>query len=977
MISRDRPAFLFAELTPELALAVRKAGQTFLDKMPKKEPSASLPLFATCDRPDLGWQWAAFVQMSLASERDLPVPVEVVSAPDQFVESPRPLKLPVRITGVGGSLVRHALESLEQQAWYLRESDVRDFALRVESRPQEDWRSMELGTVGEIVVISDDEVWRPWLRFAEDIARTPIVPRLIIILGYERFPYLLQWTGGYEFPKGVAVAFIPDRGMKAISEDLHRFIEEIVHDWPLHAAMHIFRKKQFSEELRDYENSDGRRSWALPHLYSDPASNQSLRFSSVLPEIIESASRFHSVAQAADVDRFSLAMERSVGPEKAQRIRGLLSSAQQLATSYRQAQAYTISFDRESNGLVPMARLAAATEGQNQIAQELSALIREPEIAEAFEHNQERKVDARLFHRTPEGSVVPLSGSEGLKPGMSLRLAIHIGQRADGSLVVGEAPALDPLLPTLEDDETHALDIVVFPKDFRLESAATQTVRLSRFGGTTPVEWDLVAPKVLRKPPTEETGKEDSDVLETSDGRGWVRRWRAELRFSVYRNNQLLQSFRLRAVLGNRKPFAGDRRVLIECDFSQTRRFGRLGEVRPRIISLAVNEDDSGGTHTLMLVKDGKSVALQWTETSMKAHTESVRQTLFGALSTAAKKSAFQFDPTTQKLLPPLLAANSYENAVRELADSGRALYVHLFLRNPSARGILKQVRESESQTLQLVRNDPDYAFPWALLYDYAIPEASDGSSVAVCNGGATCSCGYNPPGYCVRGFWGVRHIVEQLCQAPPHLDGEPGKIATAPTVPTVSVIPCVTDLFVKGLIAKIHEIKTPYEIHDPPPGKFLDSTRDKGKRPALVVFIGHMEEVTKSRRLSPRLVHAGNSLLTLDDIVVEIDTNGEWDTPRSLILLMACGSAASRVDTGTSLAAALLQLGAVGILGAECTVFTGMASRVAADVTRWLFQGSTMGDAMRMTVANLAAEGCPLGLAFTYLGSADAVLPT
>jgi len=503
--------FEFTELTAEIAITVRNAGQTFLDKMSEKEQPASLPLFATCDSRELHRQWALLVQMLLASERDLPVPVEVVSAPDQFVESPRPLTLPVRITGVGGPMVRYALESLEQQAWYLRGSAVRDFALRVESVPQEDWRSLELGKVGEIMVTSDEEERRSLFRFAEDIARNQIVPRLIIILGYEPFPYWLSWWRHSEFPKGVAVAYIPVRGMQSASEDLRWFIEEIVHDWPLHDAMHILREQRFFEELRQNENSDGRLWWRLPWLYSDPASNQSLRFSSVLPQILESASRFHSVTQEVDVDRFSLAMARSVGPEDAQFIRGLLSSAQQLATSFREAQTRAISFDKESHGLVPMARLMAATgqfsEDQKQIAREFSALIREPGIAEAFEHTQERKVDARLFHRTPEGSVVPLSGFEGLKPGMSLRLAIHIGQRADGSLVVGELPALDPLLPQLEDDETHDLDIVVFPKDFRLESAATQTVRLSRFGGTTPVEWDLVAPNVLRKPPTEETGK--------------------------------------------------------------------------------------------------------------------------------------------------------------------------------------------------------------------------------------------------------------------------------------------------------------------------------------------------------------------------------------------------------------------------------------------------------------------------------------
>lgn len=91
---------------------------------------------------------------------------------------------------------------------------------------------------------------------------------------------------------------------------------------------------------------------------------------------------------------------------------------------------------------------------------------------------------------------------------------------------------------------------------------------------------------------------------------------------------------------------------------------------------------------------------------------------------------------------------------------------------------------------------------------------------------------------------------------------------------------------------------------------------------------------------------------------------------------MLACGSGTGRVDTGTSLATALLQLGAAGVLATECTVRTGIVSRLARDLTSRLVAHEKMGFAMRETIFKLAVEGCPLGLAFTYLGSVDAGLP-
>jgi hypothetical protein len=81
-------------------------------------------------------------------------------------------------------------------------------------------------------------------------------------------------------------------------------------------------------------------------------------------------------------------------------------------------------------------------------------------------------------------------------------------------------------------------------------------------------------------------------------------------------------------VIGRGKPIKDGRRVLIECDFSQTRRFGSLDKLADRAVSMGLNRD-TGTSHTLTIVKDNEQpVSLSWTEGQMAAHTDAIRKAL-------------------------------------------------------------------------------------------------------------------------------------------------------------------------------------------------------------------------------------------------------------------------------------------------------------------------------------------------------------
>lgn len=946
------------------------------ETLPRDRQSVSLPLFFSAD-PDL--PIASLFQLlraAVATERGLPMPLEIVAAPHRFPREPLPLRLPIRITGFGGLSIEHVLESLISQAWYLRDPAVHDFALRVDK----EWPANR--RPGEIVVTIEE--YDPFDQIAGRREPGKDDTRLVIALvretAMERIFQRLHSIAGIP-----AVAVIPANDLQLACEDLRWFIEEIVHDCPLHEAMHRLRRRRFhdpdQERIMAANNldSDG----FQPFLWADPASNQGLRLSSALPQVVDAANRVRIFSAGADISGFTEKVTKIMGSGRAKPLADLLARVDQVATPFAEVLGGTISFDQEGRGLVPMARLAAATAQLSAIEQtlqpQIDALVRQPEIVAALEVAQDRKVDARLFRRAGPDTSLSLDGYTGLEEAMPLRLSVQIGQRADGSLVIGDAPSLDPLLPPFPNEESHVLQIIVFPKDFRLESPATQSVTLSRFGGTTPVEWDLVTPRVLaikqQDTPATATGADD-----ISPGRGWVATPEAELRFGVYLKNQLLQSFRLRAVLGEGPPIQAGRRVIIECDFSQTRRFGGLERLGERAISLGLNRD-STASHTLTIVKSGQPpVSLAWTEGQMAKHTEAIRRALSEVTAIGAPTNPFPFASDTLELRPT--TGTTFGNAVRKLAVAGASLYTQLFLRNRAARDLLKSLSQTGGQILQIARHDADYAFPWPLLYDF--PQPGDDTSTAVCTGrdsdGNPCRCGsqLSPDHWCLRGFWGFRHVVEQLCDGPAPLDGIPGRIADAAVVPAIGVVPAVTDRFVDSWLSKwqSHDLALIPANLQPP--NFLSWIRDGARRPPLVVFIGHHLDNGHGGIPDPRLALAdGTTVLSLHDVRDELQHHDEWAAPRSLVLLLACGSGTQRVDTGTSLAAALLQLGAVGVLATECAVRTGVASRLARDLTTRLAAREKIGHALRESILQLATEGCPLGLAFTYLGSADAQLPS
>lgn len=915
-----------------------------------------LPLFVSSNFTLSVEAFAWIVYGVAASTPDLLGKLVIVVTPvgrGTMVQATPHVYLPLKV-----ACAKRIAPPLVSSAWYLAHPTINAFALQIESSPESlpnaPDADVTVGDAGDV----DERILARWLRSDETNGKLRILVNA---------PPVLELASRHV--RGVATISVK-QGFADAVDVVRDVLEEIIHDKPLHLAV-AFACRHAGALPGNASVIDRIRAWLNgPRLYADPGVNEWFRLSKTLPYVSKVAGRPFALSQGAQLTEFIDRLGHRTSPSIAEKFQASVSGLDQASSQLRSAFGTNIEFSRESTGLLSIATVLAAHDALERSESEnlgpMLAMLREDHVADALEHSQERRVDAKMFVLPAHGVPKAVDPTLALEPESLVRLSVHIGQRGKDSLIVGEPPALDPLLPPLENELQHRLDFVVYPKDFSLVSEKSmQTAELPRFGGTRTISWDL------RVPP-----------LGIFKGNAAPQ---AELRFSVYFKNQLLQSFRLTAALSSATYTEKETGVKIVCDFSQTRRFGELDRLGDRVMNIALN-DSANGTHTLMVKEGDKDpVTINWAETQLVAHTKTLRKTLEEAMFNG-KQTRFAFDKDTLEVSPGAGGGDNFDAVVRNMASAGNALNTQLILMHANAaeaKAMFRAVLEQKDKTVQVVLLSADYALPWASLYDYDIPAAAPGTLLPVCRGvdgtGAG-PCGCDPrssKGICLRGFWGFRHIIEQLAPAPPPDRDIPGLIATKRISPTLGMLRTISDQFV-DVLPKILPTPPAFTRVDYPDSarSLFEIIEEQGDRPSIVLYVGHQRGGGEPPS-DPMLISSKDfPMLRLADISRKVRDGAPWEEPRSLVLLMGCGTATTRVDTGFSLAAALLQLGAIGVVGTECDVATGIASRVARDLVTALASNKTMGVAFKETIWNLAQQGCPVGLAFSYVGPVDAGLP-
>jgi hypothetical protein len=821
--------------------------------------------------------------------------------------------LPLRIAAVGAD-VEAWLAELQSQHWTQGE-EVRRHGLAVHMATRDVASLMH--AVDPHVVVTDQP--GEALEVASALPE-PRRPRLVIWVD-STLDSPAPATMSRSVP-GVALLRVSSPGPGSVTpagDPLGRFFAalftEFTHDLPLHLMA----------------DAAARAAGLRIRLTADPYSLQSMRLCEALRELQREGRRWElQVPRAQTVDMVRAWIDES------RNVRNFLG---------------------ESHAFVPMAR-ARATRDVAHAA--LEALRHE---AGGFRGARgpgaagPRAVHVALERLESGAYLTAVEAESSLAAGNVYGVRLHIGIRLPDSLVETDTP-IDPLLGPPDEEEGYRLEAAIQGKDFDVLSERTLPLFLPLEGNSAPIYFEVRAPE--RPGP-------------------------AQLRLCIYHRNHLVQSFLLDATIDPAERAYPTRTLTVRLETSRAEDLATVDRLGPRALSIGLNRSTSRGTHQLILKADDSAGEVTLPGSTFKESADKIRS----LLDQAAR------DPLSPVLLrdyTPLASgappSEAVAETIRALVEWGRKLYDAFFARaarpGSTLRPHLVKLAASQAQRIQVIRFEYEDAFPWPLLYDWERP---GDPGAAVCLGGEASPtaqvtpCAHNAASglFCVRGFWGVRHYVEELI-------GERGDAVTSVTASRqTQPVRLVADAGLPESGPLRTELATELgagAVATGPahPGQLLDLLFQKAdQRPALLILLGHHDRQARAGGTDLSRIQIDSPEVWLSEEAVSSRASNQpapWEQPRSIVLLMACSSVPTGIQTLTDFVTAWTVSGAAAIVGTECVVGSRLAATFARTFTARVWKNrEPLGPAMTGIRARLLAEGNPLAFLFHAIGDVDLVL--
>lgn len=535
----------------------------------------------------------------------------------------------------------------------------------------------------------------------------------------------------------------------------------------------------------------------------------------------------------------------------------------------------------------------------------------------------ERSVDLAL--RGTDHAAVPRDRT--LAAGGRYHLALQIGGALDGSIFAERPPSIDGTLPASRDG--HALEVTVFGMDFIVHGAATQALWLPPADPSLPVSFAIEAP---------------------------ARPGPARLRVVVTHRDHALQSFLVDATVAATEE-ARDGALIATLEHAATGTFANVGALAPRAVTLV-----QGDAAPLTSIS-GKAGAARGGFELRDEVVDAAAARVRAILEEAARAAGAPFgEPPPARDTPARTArVQRFEETIRALAIAGAQLFDGLLVAaTDDGQDLLRGLLAQDDATVQIVQGASP-VLPWAAVYDGAHgPELDELRGWPVCAGDG-CDHGPDTLGtICVRRFWGVRHVIELVSARKVAADA-----ALAVGAPDDRALRIVEG---KSLADATFLHDAYVALRDAPGVRWQRDVYEvlaDAQRPGVLIALGHFAK--EAIDTVPRPLTSAGVASKLRD--------GRWRTPASIVLLLACESAAPPLDVIAPLARSFAAIGAGAVIGTETTVFHRFSSRVAASLYGRLHAGEPLGRALRAVRRELIADASPLGFALTAFGNADLVL--
>lgn len=582
---------------------------------------------------------------------------------------------------------------------------------------------------------------------------------------------------------------------------------------------------------------------------------------------------------------------------------------------------------RELRRIIPASRARYGIQGS---IKEVEALLPQELSEEAKQQlisNQQRRVDIGLRPLGPKtGEMTFLAESTPLQLGAEYVLFLRIGQPFPKSLLSSDPPPVDPLVPQRRGGTW--LHVAIFPKNVSIKGRRVRRLHLPDLGPSTTVGFRLQLPMTW-------------EVLEA--------------RIGIYHRNQLLQSYRL--VIDKQGARA-------ELDFSQTERFLNIEAFGKRAVSLGVNHDQNG-THQLTLFRGGKQKSYAFPEGVMEEANLLFRQFLGTVTGDDPYRPRFDTYPNEKE---PIQAA--FFDLAKDAAILGEKLYAVLEKHAKDLEKELEFLRDAVDEPVQIVRLDPNFVFPWTILYDWDLPQDSNGHpdrQAEFCLGtmaGKPCEHRKDSGVYCINGFWGLRLILEEM------IGGSSERVDSVRAQPAIrrkGAVLLSADQDAPDLNKLADDLQEKL-VKLSPEESLLDAVWSLDRRPSVTIIYGH---TNSGEHLDPEITLPGNrSLSTL--AVRTRRRKTQLEDPRPVVFLLACETALINVRTLTDFVSEFHLARAAVILGTEVVAFRSLLARFGREITLALWQEKKLGEAIRDFRRKMMVAGNPTPFVFHAVGNTD-----
>lgn len=831
-----------------------------------------------------------------------------------------PFRLPLTLTTTGSEDFRaRILEPVRSLDW-LEAPEVKDHGLWI----------VEAEDFGGLKILASDVLLLPEERFSdalETLSERPTAtrPRLLVSLGDSPELSQVQIEG---LPAGVSAVQLPVSG-----EAVRRMTERIFQDLPLDRIAR--------ESLPTYEPR-------IVPLVSTPSGLDSLRMRDAAKRLQREAYRIEPRPDPQELGKILQKIDVTAADARTPaRLRDARNLSREVRRAVESAVRLEPDFGSAKKSLVPLAkagaRLAEARRKATRTRKEISKVKHDPQVVAAARERCERCVDMRFERSDPPREWIDPRWS--LREGSRYRLRFHVGDAEPGSLFEISPPALDELLGEPPTPKGHELEVAVFALDCQIEGPRAKGLLLPLEGSSEKIHFTVRTPK--------RTGS-------------------ARLRVVLYYRNHLLQSFLVRARVDEKETTNSRRQLRARLEYSRSARFTNLEDLGERKLSLGLNRQ--GGTHSLMVKGDGRAWDFEVSPGILESEGDAFRELLQELALDAEGNWRFATWPESPRSKSP-----GFNDAVQRLAGFGHRLHDSLFNNaDPELEEALYAVEDTADEVIQIVHFASAYAFPWSVVYDFALPDPvtriCPGWSLSDTEEGELQPCEHQSTPddevLCVRGFWGVRHRLELLLPASSRKEDAEGRVDRPEKPPVIRLATGLDDQFSDRLLAKLRESLGESLVS---PVNATDNLLDllwSDDRPAAVVLHGHHEPREVHRVERHGIVLGSEPRFFHDGLVTERrkEARQRWTQPRSLVLLMACGAAALALDTVTSLVPALVKAGALGVVGTEIEVTSALAARCAEEVLLELLHGgASLGHATVHFRRKLLAEGNPSDFSSPY----------